>query len=356
MKLLYLTWVNMKRLVKNYQVLLMIVFFPAVLVGFIFYSNMSEEEIQKQYIAVYDRDNTETSRKLIEDLKEDFNVNTFIEVDENEVYGKVREGKEKEVYQIDKGFEGSILKGEKPKVKIVTTEESPSALINGDKINLLIEEILTGKSEGSPISTVIEVSKAENHFRLQFMILMICYFIIIGGGVIAEDLMKLKSQNIIKRSITTANRDIEILAGIFLAIFILQSVGTSLVLLILFNILSIKAVMIPQVVLAVVLCSAISTSVILAATRWVKTSTAAELTIVIYGLLTYLLAVSSINVELMGGEVPVAIEALSKLSPFYWLNNIITNTDLIVSIVVILIMAGCFLTAGSLKLRDFAKE
>lgn len=356
MKIFWLTWVNMKRLIKNYKVLLMIVVFPILLVGFIFYSSMTDDKFEKQHLAVYDRDNSSESYKFIERLKDDFNVTTYIEKDENEVYGRVTEGKEKEIYEIVEGFEKDILLNRKPKLKLINTGELSTTLIVKGKVDLILEEMIKGEKSGSPIKTIIEISKKENNHIVQFLILMICYFIIIGGGVIAEDLIMLRDQNIIKRSIVTANKDIEIIIGIFLSIFILQGAGTSFVLLILFNILNIKAIMIPQVILAVILCSAISTSVILATSRWIKTATAVELTIIVYGLISYLLTVTVINVKLMGGEIPKVVEILGKFTPFYWLNNIITNNDLLISILVILIMVCCFLTAGTFKLRDFARE
>ncbi|MGL4772279.1 MAG: ABC transporter permease [Clostridium sp.] len=354
MKLLWLTWVNIKRFIKNPQILLMLLVLPAIMITFIF--GQSDTSVnQMPSITIFNQDDSEESTKLIEELKKDFKINFIIETSKEEVYGMVQEGKYSEVFNIEDDFGKKIKNNEKPSVKIITTAEGNGSMQKKLAIDEGIEKITTGKEPAHVINAEIEVNSKENDSQILMLVLMICYFMMLSGGVIAEEIIKLKSENIIKRCITTANKDMEILAGIFIGIFVLQAVCTSIVFIGFSKFMGINVTILPQIILVIVLCSGLSTAITMAAARWLKTPALAELTVVVYGLITFILSMVSINLGFLG-EVPDALVNLSKISPFYWMSNILNSTDVVMSIAIIILMSICFFTAGSFKLRNFARD
>jgi len=44
---------------------------------------------------------------------------------------------------------------------------------------------------------------------------------------------------------------------------------------------------------------------------------------------------------------------LSKLSPFYWAMDIVNNQNYFINSIIILLMGGIVLTAGSINLKQF---
>ncbi len=355
MRIAWLTWVNIKRLIKNPNIILMLIVLPGIMVGAIFANNMGSDKDKKPTIAILDEDKSEKSNELIDKLKEFYKVNLYTDENKEESYKKVEDGTIGELYHIEKGFQDKINAKEHVNIKVVNTGENSGSIAARNKIEDFIKLSITGKEPGHAVKSIIEVNAKENNVMYVVMILMMCYFMVLSSANIGEDIIKLKKQNIIKRSITTANKDYEILGSMLLAIFFIQTISTSLVFIAFYKIMGIKVDIFSNSILVIVLCSLFSTSLVLAAVRWLKNAAVSELLIVVYGLITYVLSMTTMNLGFMG-EVPKSLENLSKLSPFYWMGNILNSNNVILSIFIIILMAACFFTAGTFRLKDFAKE
>ena len=353
MKLLSLTWVNIKRLIKNPQILLMLLLVPSVMIVSIFSGNLSQKDSEKPALSIIDEDKSEKSRELISKLEESYEIN-FMN-DKESAYEKIKDGSLADVFYIEKGFEEKIHKKENPKVKIVSASEDTGRFTAKNIIDDFVNGEINGNQANQVPEAKIEMDKKDNTMNFIVMILMMCYFMIISASVIGEDLIKLKKQNIIKRAITTANKDYEVLGGIFLAIFICQSLSTSLIFTAIYKFARITLNILPQTILVILLCSLLSTAVVLAAVRWIKNATMVSLTVVVYDLIAFIISMVNLNLSSLG-EVTSVITILDKLSPFYWMRNILGSTDIILSIGMILLMSACFFTAGSFKLMDFVKD
>ena len=108
-------------------------------------------------------------------------------------------------------------------------------------------------------------------------------------------------------------------------------------------------------ILVIVLCSLISTTIVVCVTRWLKNPIITSLATVIFGLLCFGISMVSMNLDSFE-NVPKIIEKLSIISPFTWMIKIAQNNQYIVPSIVIIFMSLVFFTAGSFRLRDYAKE
>ncbi|MDX5700701.1 ABC transporter permease, partial [Clostridioides difficile] len=152
--------------------------------------------------------------------------------------------------------------------------------------------------------------------------------------------------------ISTDNKDIKIIFSIFLGLFFIQSIVYTFALLCFsiiedFN-LSLNVLMI------VLANSFVSTGFVFWIARVFKNESSISLISTFYSLIGLAISLSSLIPSM---DKLSFMDNLSKLTPFYWTIDAIKNNGSILINIIILILIGIiFVTAGSLKLRDFAKN
>ncbi|MGL4106719.1 ABC transporter permease [Clostridium sp. LP20] len=353
MGLVQLTIVNIKRYAKNPMILLMSFVLPVImLVG------MIGTEGSKPTIGIIDKDNSEYSEKIIEDLKVDYKVYYYTgEIESN--YKEIRDKNVGAIYVIDKGFEDDIKSGRVPIIESYKSEEVAGSMLAEKIIDKFIKgELEEGIEEGLSskyIETTIEKDEKSDNGEYLISLLMICYFMVIGGSIITEDMIKLKVQKVLKRAISTSNSDKEILGGMFMAAFFIQGVLSSLAFIVTSKILKVPNINIPQSILVIGLCSLFTTALVVLVTRYIKNANFATLLVVLIGLVYFTLAIVNMNLG-MFENIPSLVTKLGILSPFYWMIEIINNGRVLPAIVIISLISLVFFTAGSFKLREFVKE
>lgn len=355
MGLIRLTLINIKRHLKNPFMLIVTLLLPIGMIVFLSNGGGSEGI---GTIGIIDNSMSQYSTEIIDKLNEKYSVqivNGTIEDNMN----LLRENKVGVIYSIDSSFKELLDKGEAPKVKAYKSQVTTGSIMAEDIITTYIndklqEDISTGLSTNS-IVTTIQTSDVVDKGDYTMTIIMICYLMMIGGSIITEDIMKLKAQKVLRRTIATANSDIEILGSLFLSTFIIQGVLSSLAFVILQAILKMPNCNIAQGILIIFLGSMFTTAVIVASTRWIKNQSLASLFIVLFGLMSY--GIAMFSGELNSFEnIPEIINKISVISPFTWLLRIINTGEVLVPVIIILLMSAVFFTAGSFRLRDFVKE
>ena len=184
---------------------------------------------------------------------------------------------------------------------------------------------------------------------------MIFYFMLLDSSLIIDNILKLKAAKVLRRSIVTPNSDRQILGGIFIASFLIQGMLSSLAFVIVNAVVSFNNVNIPLSFLVIMLCSLVCTSIVIAATRWLKNPVIARFAVMIFAIVAMGLALVGLNLMDIS-NVPEIITKLTLISPFYWLIQIADEGQILVGITVIILTSAVFFTAGSFKLRDFVKE
>ena len=327
MRLIRVIFINMKRHIKNPLMWAISFLLPMiVLVGMA----KAPDDMSGGHIGVICNDNSAYSQELVNELESKYTIKEYEGTPEDN-YSELRKNNVGAIYVIENGF-GEILKsGRTPEVKVYKTEEEIGSVI-GDEIienyinNKLEEEVKEGLSTNY-IETIIEDDIVEDDSQFIMTLMMICYFMMIGGSVITEDIIKLRNQKVLKRTISTANKDYEILGGIFLSIFFLQAILSTIAFLITSKIVGLHSYNIISTILATV----------------------------IFGLLCFGISMVSMNLDSFE-NVPKIIEKLSIISPFTWMIKIAQNNQYIVPSIVIIFMSLVFFTAGSFRLRDYARE
>lgn len=356
MKLLNLTWINIKRYIKNPMILIMIVGLPMIMPVILF---MSNDNIDKLPIGIINEDKGTISANLIEELGKNYTVKLY-EGNPSENYDKLNNNEIGELFYIPENFTTSLDAGNKPKIELFKAENQLGGVLAEQEIDTFINNKIKGekypnlKEENFKVNIETKDEK-ENKGDFQLILLFACYFMFIGGSAIAEDLIKIKNAKVLKRAITTANKDYEVLGGIFLAIFILQGILSFLVFAFIKFVLKIQGGSLGMAFIVINLSSLVSTSVILATTRWMKNITLVSLGVVVYSLISLVLSIVANSLHSFENASTIIVN-ISKLFPFYWLMDIINNNNLFPNILVLILIALCFFTAGSFKLRSFAKD
>ena len=353
MRLLELTFVNIKRYLKNPVILVLIFILPIVSVVSIF----SSDDNECKTIEVIDNDKSVLSQELIDELSKDFNI-TIIDGNAEKYFDDIRENKFGAIYVIEKGFAESIENKEVPKIKSYIKEEVNGLLVAQNTIDEFIKKSIKDEIKEGLNTNYIKTSiEYENKSKEQnaVTIVMICYFLLLGSSIISEDILKLKKQKVLKRTITTGNSDICILGGMFLAAFIVQSILSILAFIFISKLADINELNTLNAIIAIVLTSLLSTSLITFLSRWIKNPQLISFVSVIYGMFAFGLGMLSIDFNSFS-NIPNIVESVSIISPFYWINKISLNGEYIMPIIVVVLMSLVFFTAGSFKLRDFVKE
>lgn len=356
MGLIRITLINMKRYLKNPLIVLMSFILPAVMI--IGMGKVINSSSSNKTIGIIDKDKSEYSEELIKSLSDDYKVLTLNgEAEEN--FSSLKNSDIGALYVIGDKFEDNIKDKIQPKVKSYKIRNESGSIIAEVKIDDFIKEKLENNLEAGlgdkSISTKIEKIETEDNTEFNMLTLMTCYFMLIGGSIIAQDIVKLKAWKVLKRTIVTPNSDKKVLGGMFLATFIIQSVLSSLAFVVASKFTSLPAQNLMLAILVITLSSLITTALVIATTRWAKKPEIANLIIITLGVLSFFIAIFNMNL-IDFSNIPPAIKRLSVVSPFYWFMEILNNTDVIKGIVIVVLISLVLFTCGSFRLRDFVKE
>lgn len=356
MRLMRLTIINIRRILKNPSIFLMTFLLPMIVLFGIVGPSSKESSLGK--IGILDKSSGKYSKEIIESLSEKYDVKN-LEGNVEDSYNALRDNKIGVIYVFDENFESRIDNKSVPKVKSYSIESGMGSVIAEkiitDSINKILEEKINIGLSTNLVETVIVDNNEKDNSSYYMVVLMICYFMIIGGSILTEDILKLKTQKVLKRTISTGNTDTTILGSLYLSSFIIQSLISILTLVLAITLFKIENYNLTQGFLAIALCSLMTTSIVVAATRWIKNQSMASLAIIMCGLISF--GIGIVGSNLTGFKnIPDVIKYLSILSPFSWIGRIINNGEIIAPIIVIVLMSLALFTAGSFKLRDYVKE
>lgn len=205
MRLIRLVLINMKRQLKSPFMLLMTLIFPVVMILVINGGGLSHGSGS---IGIIDRSNSNHSTEVIEKLSEEYSINTLDgQIEDN--FDLLRENKLGAIYVIEDNFQDLLDNGELPKIQCYSTEAASGSIMAEDIITNYVsgvveEEVSAGLSTNSTTAVIVdeEVDSKEDY---KMTILLICYFMMIGGSVIAGEIIKLREQKVLKRTIATSN-------------------------------------------------------------------------------------------------------------------------------------------------------
>lgn len=347
---------NIKRYIKNPSLLASMVMIPIILVVSLnlFSSKSDNQSTYFSPVAVVSNSSGKYEHKLINNSK--LKENTFRLNEEDKAMNLLKNNKVSAVFVLDKNFSTDIDNLKRPAVKCFKTENGGGSLWAESEIESFINNSLKSKIDRNLdeklTKTTIVDSKPDKNTNLFLPVFLICYFMYINAAHLASDLFSLKKSNVLRRLISTKHKDIKIIFSILLGLFFIQAIVYTLILGCLTFVGDFKLTL--NVLMIVLANSFVSTGFVFCIARVFKNENSISLVTTFYSLIGLAISISSLIPSM--NELSFMAN-LSKLTPFYWTINAIKSNDSILINVIVLILIGIvFVTAGSFKLRDFAKN
>ncbi|HBF6274182.1 TPA: ABC transporter permease [Clostridioides difficile] len=351
-----LTVANIKRYLKNHTLLINMVMLPIILIFSLnfFINNSGNQSMYFSPVAIVSDSSGKYEHKLINSSK--LKENSFRLNEQDKAMNLLKNNKVSAVFVLDKNFSNSIDNLQRPVVKCFKIENGGGSLWAESQIESFITKSLKLKMDKNIddkfTKTNIIDNKPDKNKGSFLVVFLICYFMYINAAHLASDLFTLKKSNVLKRLISTDNKDIKIIFSIFLGLFFIQSIVYTFALLCFsiiedFN-LSLNVLMI------VLANSFVSTGFVFWIARVFKNESSISLISTFYSLIGLAISLSSLIPSM---DKLSFMANLSKLTPFYWtIDAIKNNGSILINIIVLILIGIIFVTAGSLKLRDFAKN
>ncbi|XTR36882.1 ABC transporter permease [Paraclostridium tenue] len=356
MNVLRLTFANLKRYIKNTSLLIGLIVIPFTLVMFVNLFNSSDNtSMYSPNVSIVCNTKGKYETELIKKLKID-NKDIFSYDKKDEAMNLLENNDTSVVFVLNNNFSSDIDKSVKPSVKAYKTKDGGGSIWHESLIENFINDKLKEKIDpniNSKLVTanIVDKDKFEDIQSL-ITILLVCYWLYANSGVLCKDLLDLRSNNVLTRMISTKNKNIEIIFSIFFALFLLQSLSCLLVLIILKFILDISISF--NMFIMVIANSFTATGFIVALTRIFKNEASVSIVSIIYSI--FIMFLSIIPMFDNFSKNLSFLNNLAKLSPLYWTIESLSTSNITFNLIAILLIGLVFVTAGSFKLREFAKN
>lgn len=347
---------NIKRYIKNHTLLVNMVLFPVILVFSLnfFTGNSENQSMYFSPVAIVSNSSGKYEHKLIDSSK--LKENSFGLDEQDKAMNLLKNNKVSAVFILDKNFSSNIDNLKRPVVKCFKTENGGGSLWAESQIESFITNSLKLKIDGNiddklTKTNIIDNSpdKNKNSFLIVFLI---CYFMYINAAHLASDLFALKKSNTLKRLVSTKHNDIKIIFSIFLGLFFTQAIVYTLTLVCFTFTRDFKLTL--NTLMIVLSNSFVATGFVFWIARVFKNESSISLISTFYSLIGLAISISSMIPSL---DKLSFMANLSKLTPFYWTIDAINNNgNILINIFVLILIGMVFVTAGSLKLRDFARN
>lgn len=356
MNIIRLTFANLKRYIKTTPLISGLLFMPLVLVVLVtLFTGSSTSMYSSDVLLVCNSSGKYESELIKKGLKVD-DKNVFSYDKEADAINKLENNNTPAVFVLDKNFSSNIDNTIKPSVKVYKTQEGGGSIWSESLIENFINDKLKESVDPNINSKLVTTTIVENNKILDadslIAVLLICYCLYSNSGILCKDFLDLRSNNVLKRMISTKNKNIEIVFSIFLALFLLQALSCFVVMIILKFIFSININF--NMFLIVIANSFASTGVVIAFTRVFKSETAITIASLLYSLGIMFLGITSI-LDYLGSNLGF-LNSLSKLSPIYWTLEAFNSSNVGFSFIMIILIGLVFATAGSFNLKEFAKN
>lgn len=355
MRIISHIFVNFKRYITNPLLIGMTFIFPILI---ILGTNFTSKEGETGQVGIIDNDQSEYSQELSNKISESYDV-IKLEGTAEANYGKLIDDDINTIYVIDNNFSKDIEAGTVPKLSSYNKGDTEGTMVLDNMVNNIISEMLkeniVGGISKNSITTEIHHEEVEKDDNSIHSLLMIFFYMFMGNTGAAVDILLLKKSKVLRRDISTPNRDIEIFGGIFGALLIIQWILSTLAYLVIRTALGMSYGNLGIIIWTLFLCSLVSTAVVIFVTRWIKNQVLGMLAISMISMISFLLALVGMQLDSFTG-VPQLLTTLSIISPFQWMLKIVADRQIIIPSIILVLMSLVFFTAGSFKLRDYVKE
>ncbi|MGL4742496.1 MAG: ABC transporter permease [Sarcina sp.] len=349
MSFIRLVIANIKRFAKNPTILAFTIMVP--IVAIVAFTGMFDSN-NKQSLAVIDMDNTVISKELIEEISQSYDINIFSKKDEL----NLENTESKAILTINEGYEKNIKEGVIPSVELeelIDFEGNKSLAFN-------IEAFTRKKLKSSILKEDMEniinttLTEEENIMKGVMAMMMLIYYCMLGTMMINDDILKLKQQNILKRSITTANESRKIIGAIFTSSCLFTTFTSLIAFAAIYKLGFLEGVNPINGLITIILANIIFVSTTIFVVRWFKDPKIVAPVSSITGVVIFLLGLLGIIIDIIPQNLAF-LEVFAVLSPYYWMSKILLG-EVLIGVIVMLLIGGAVFTAGSYRLKDFVQN
>lgn len=357
------------RLMKSSSILGSLLLLPAAMILFFAFTNTNQPSTTSeipQEVAIQPDEQVATVIFLEEDndimrqglIKKDWG--THIWINRELATKRLNEGKVGAIYTIPSNFINRTDKTLKVEVRnpnhqstaleydirqIVREYALQQALIG---IDASIESVASVK--GLNIQIEDSQSTAADIFKSMPLILLLIFYILVGGSSIGVDLISLKKNHILRRSVVSPNESWRTLGILLISYSIFMFLVNVVLLTLIQYFYAIEATLYWRSIGLILLSILFSLSSAIAMFRVFKhPAYASSIGTLIYVLLLGLAFADNIFDS-------VFIQTFTYLSPFKWIIHIFDTGEWLMSTIIVLLMSGVLFTAGSYRLENYARS
>ncbi|MGL4991518.1 MAG: ABC transporter permease [Sarcina sp.] len=349
MSFIRLVIANLKRFAKNPTILAFTVMIP--IVAIVAFTGMFSNS-DKQSLSVIDMDNTVASNELIEEIAQNYSIDIFSKKEEL----NLEDIESKAIVTINKGYEKNIIQGILPSVEVeeLVDFEGNKSLVTSIEVftREKLKTVILNEETKNIITTVI--NEEENIMKGIMAMMMLIYYCMLGSMMINDDILKLKQQNVLKRSLTTANESRKILGAIFTSSCLFTTFTSLISFAVIYKLGFLEGISIINGVITVILGNIITLSTTVFIVRWFKDPKIVGSVSSIMGVVIFLLGLLGVILEILPQNLAF-LELFAVLSPYYWMSKILLG-EVLVGVIVLLLIGGAVFTAGSYRLKDFVQN
>lgn len=366
MNLIQLTYINVKRVLKDPVKLAIMLITPLFVILFTYFINKGRtaSHLSNIDVAFNIEDKGELGKEIIESQTRSQwifrnNKEEALELLEKNIVAVV--------YNIPEDFTEKINNYEKPIIESYKRQEGnatiPLEMEINNTINRLIKEKLL-KDKGvisNPddlyvlnSKTLFKRNKNISTGDLHSTTMLLIYFIILSSSSIGTELIELKKKNVISRAVSTPNKSATIM-GSFVLSFLIFQVAINLILLLIGKIfIGYEIINLLLITINIILASLFSITLSLAMTRIFNNEGTASVVAALITIATLFL--STFAQDGIYQNIPQFIKNLGKFTPQYWIFDSLEKSVYFPNIFIVILIILALFTTGTFKLKEFVRK
>lgn len=353
--LLNITLANIKRLLKRPLVLIMAVALPLGLIILMFSHDGGPGNSSPTPVAIVIESNGgEYETKLLEHLG--YNASYYSLDYYDDAIKSLKQNEVTSVLVLDKNFSEDIKNSVKPTIKSVKTGKGGGALLVESQIENFINDSIKEINNIPTNNISVEIDRFEQVAdpNIAMSIAFVGYFLLLTSTDICRDLLTLKKNKVLKRTLSTANSNITILGGIFLSTLLVYVILGALSVFAVHLLLDIPMSMYFNNFILISSMAFLALAFTVFVTRIFNNEILVMMSLVVLAIGTFIPGLLLFQEKLLGPVDPF-FENIVKLTPFYWCIDGAYYQNLFPNVFVIVLIGLVLLTAGSFKLTKYVE-
>ncbi len=360
---LRLVWMQLKMNCKNIGTLIMLIVVPiATTIAIVYFLPGGNDNTGKTPLVFINHDQGDLGEAMLATLD---TAEIILENDIDDALTKLENNEAIALYILQENFSDLLQAGTIPVIESYQLEIDVVSLFENQMMTFMQQQAKRGlfQQQGIDFTEMedmrlidVEISRYEERETVAELmpVLMSIYYMFLTSGTIAGKLFQLKSNNVLKRIITTNTSNFKIITSFCASYFLLQTIATFVVFMIFDFVFGFDVGDPLPLLVTIALMSMISIGISIVIVRLCKNEAMVVQVSQLVGIVLFFAGMVSLFKEVF--QLPTVVLILAQLSPFYWANEALLFGNIFPGIVILALIMLVILTAGSLKLEKFIQD